>query len=552
MSKIVTNEITSRGNQNIVMPSGSCLDTDGASHIQLPVGTSSDRSINPSAGELKYNSELKTLEYGNGTEWVAMDFYTENEMVTRNGLLLQFDVNDPDSYTDGGRFLYDLSGYCNNGQLRNWPSYTSTTVAGVKCLHLNGSTAGNGDIAITGGNTGAAGSSNFYSNWVGGDATHTFEFWAYYPGSGGFDPFNTGSCGNPCLAYGESRFYFDSSGGRGVHAGIRNNEWHQYVLVQNGGYVRAYRDGKRVDPSQESYSTTTAATRTDWVTPTSSDRPGVIGSRGWANRVNNWYLSCMQWYDRELTEEEIYRNFAARAGRHGLTPTAITAATVVTNGLQVDLDSQASSIYFVGGTGTWVDRTNNGYNGNLINAPGYWTQINGGILGFNGSSQWIEIDNFASQISGSMTFQMWIQSRYTNPTTRGEVLISAHSGTSNRLRWQIDDSFIFVSDILSSGDTRFYHDRLEPGTWHNYALRVDASRNLVTVYLDGKPIPSNEQGTFSGWGASINRFSIGQEWDTNPSEYINAFLGQILIYNRRLEDWEILQNYNATCTKFNG
>ena len=83
-------------------------------------------------------------------------------------------------------------------------------------------------------------------------------------------------------------------------------------------------------------------------------------------------------------------------------------------------------------------------------------------------------------------------------------------------------------------------------------MRVDASRNLVTVYLDGKPLPSNEQGTFSGWGASINRFSIGQEWDTNPSEYINAFLGFIQIYNRRLEDWEILQNYNATRTKFDG
>lgn len=547
MSKIVTNEITSRGNQNIFMPSGSCLDVGGTSHIQFPVGTSADRSVNPSAGEIKYNSELKTLEYGNGTEWVAMDFLTENEMVTRNGLLLQFDVNDPDSYTDGGRFLYDLSGYSNNGQLRNWPSYTSTTVSGVKCLHLSGSTAGNGDIAITGGNTGAASSSNFYSNWVGGDATHTFEFWAYYPGSGGFDPFNTGSCGNPCLAYGESRFYFDSSGGRPVHAGIRSNEWHQYVVVQNGSYARAYRDGKRIDPAQEQYSTTSVSFRNDWVTPTAANRPGVIGSRGWANRVNNWYLSCMQWYDRELTEEEIYRNFAARAGRHGLTPTAITSPSLVTSGLRFELDSQGTSAEVFNGS-NWRDRTGNGYDGILQNNPGYWPTAQ--LLGFNGSSQWVQIDNFAGQISGSMTFQMWIQSRYTNPTTRGEVLISAHSGTSNRLRWQIDDSFIFVSDILSTSDTRFYHDRLEPGTWHNYALRIDADRNLVTVYLDGKPIPSNEQGTFSGWLSGIDRFSIGQEWDSSPSEYINAFLGYVLAYNRRLEDWEILQNYNATRTKF--
>ena len=547
MSKIVTNEITSRGNQNIFMPSGSCLDTGGTSHIQFPVGTSADRSLNPSAGEIKYNSELKTLEYGNGTEWVAMDFYTENEMVTRNGLLLQFDVNDPDSYTDGGRFLYDLSGYSNNGQLRNWPSYTSTTVSGVKCLHLNGSTAGNGDIAITGGNTGSAGSSNFYSNWVGGDATHTFEFWAYYPGSGGFDPFNTGACGNPCLAYGEGRYYYDSSGGRGVHAGIRSGEWHQYVVVQNGSYVRAYRDGKRIDPAQESYGPTGVSFRNDWATPTASDRPGVIGSRGWANRAENWYLSCMQWYDRELTEEEIYRNFAARAGRHGLTPTAITSPTLVTSGLRLELDSQGTSSEVFNGS-NWRDRTGNGYDGVLQNGPGYWPSAQ--VLGFNGSSQWVRIDNFAGQISGSMTFQMWIQSRYTNPTTRGEVLISAHSGTDNRLRWQVDDSFIFVSDILSSADTKFYHDRLEPGTWHNYALRIDADRNLVTVYLDGKPIPSNEQGSFSGWGASINRFSIGQEWDSVPSEYFNAFLGYVLAYNRRLEDWEILQNYNATRTKF--
>lgn len=210
-----------------------------------------------------------------------------------DSLVLYLDANNTESYPGSGTTWTDLSGNGNNGALRNWASTSLSVVSGVSCLYLNGSSAGNGDILI----------SNFYRDFVAGDNTHTFEWWGY-ANSYSIDPFNSGACGTPCIAYGESGYYFDTTGGNGVDAGVVLSKWHQYILVVNGSTATSFKDGVQID------------SRNDWGTPASADRSGVIGSRGWANRTNDFYLSTYRWYNRPLSETEILQNFEADRDRH--------------------------------------------------------------------------------------------------------------------------------------------------------------------------------------------------------------------------------------------
>ena len=214
--------------------------------------------------------------------------------------------------------------------------------------------------------------------------------------------------------------------------------------------------------------------------------------------------------------------------------------SIIDDGLVLYLDAGNIQSYPGSGT-TWTDLSGNGNNGTLVNGVGFSAE-NGGSLEFDGSSGYIELNTFSSRLTGSMTFSSWVKSAYTNPTTRGEVLFSAHNNTNNRLRWQIHSTFIFISDITDVADTKFTHSALTPNTWHYYALRINASSNTITLFLDGKVIATD---VFVGWGTGINRVSIGQEWDSSPSEHLNGLLSNFQAYNRTLSNQEILQNYNA-------
>ena len=213
---------------------------------------------------------------------------------------------------------------------------------------------------------------------------------------------------------------------------------------------------------------------------------------------------------------------------------------IITDGIVLCLDAGNTKSYSGSGT-TWTDLSGNGNNGTLVNGVGY-NSSNGGSLSFDGSNDYITLNSFSSNLTGSVTFTSWVKSAYTNPTTRGEVLFSAHNNTTNRLRWQIHSTFIFLADITDGGDTTFTHGSLTPNTWHHYALRIDDSSNVITIFLDNNIIATD---TFIGWGSGIDRVSIGQEWDSIPSEYLNGLVSNFQAYNRTLSNAEVQQNYNA-------
>ena len=216
--------------------------------------------------------------------------------IITNGLVLSLDAADRKSYPGTGTTWFDRSGRDNNAILRNWSSPTTTIRSNVKCFNIISTVAGTGDMEIP----------NFYTNYLAGDNTSTFEWWAN-ASSTGFDAFNSGGCGNgTCIAYAEDGFYWDSTGGSPITVGFLISSWNQYTVVQSGSLAIAYRNGIQI------------STRNDWITPVASNRSGIIGSRAWANRTNNWHLSRINWYNRALSAQEILQNFNATKSRFGL------------------------------------------------------------------------------------------------------------------------------------------------------------------------------------------------------------------------------------------
>lgn len=216
--------------------------------------------------------------------------------IVTDGLVLCLDAASRKSYPGSGTTWFDRSGRGNNATLRNWSSPSTTIRSNVKCFNIISTAAGTGDMEIP----------NFYTNYHAGINTFTFEWWAN-ASSTGFDAFNSGGCGNgTCIAYSEDGDYYDSTGGKPVNVGILFSSWNQYVLVQNGSVATSYRNGIQI------------STRSDWITPVASNRSGIIGSRSWSNRTNNWFLANLKWYNRSMPISEIKQNFNVTKSRFGL------------------------------------------------------------------------------------------------------------------------------------------------------------------------------------------------------------------------------------------
>jgi hypothetical protein len=239
---------------------------------------------------------------------------------------------------------------------------------------------------------------------------------------------------------------------------------------------------------------------------------------------------------------------------------------IVTDGLILNIDGANPKSY--PGTGTaWNDLSGNGNNGTLINGPTFSSENNGSIF-FDGVNDYSR--HLLSQTIQSRTISVWffddsgIEPDVLNvPPKTGYQL--ANFGTSTTLAafdgitkggwtgratnetlgyYQHNPArFIYMRDSVSIG-------------WHQFVMSYNDSAGIYDFFLDGTQ-RSVFVSTFGNIGLiSTDRVIIGAPGDpqtvgTPGQNYYgrNGF-SQILLYNRSLSDNEILQNYNATKTRF--
>jgi len=228
---------------------------------------------------------------------------------------------------------------------------------------------------------------------------------------------------------------------------------------------------------------------------------------------------------------------------------------IVRNGLVLALDAADRNSYRGSGT-TWTDLSGNGYNGTLTNSPTF-SNSNGGSIIFDGTNDYTSTSlDLSWNNANSVSISMWIK---TGNLSQSKGFL----GTGN-FEWQFrqgqyagaNSDLVFVYWDNSGGHTNgsipsmsgFFDDT----NWKHLTMTWNNSNSTILFYKNGTQIFSQVYGNPSANRVSSELMQIGgnvYSWD-GVGAYWNGSFSNIQTYNRTLSATEVLQNYNATKTRF--
>ena len=221
-----------------------------------------------------------------------------------------------------------------------------------------------------------------------------------------------------------------------------------------------------------------------------------------------------------------------------------TGLSIVTAGLQLYLDANNSSSYPGTGT-TWYDLSSN-HNDVEMQNSGSISFNSGSIKYFNTGS-----DGWFSKASGTnlpvgddpYTLSVWVQ---LGASWGAQGLVSIgpffNGNESNAFRTDSTNSYLnywWGNDLYATSS-------LSPATqWFNAVAKYDGTTR--SIWINGVLASYDTPGAVHNVTSSDLQIA-----KTVASEYLNGNIGQVLTYNVALSDAEILQNYNATVSAYNG
>lgn len=243
------------------------------------------------------------------------------------------------------------------------------------------------------------------------------------------------------------------------------------------------------------------------------------------------------------------------------------APNIVTDGLFVCLDA-ANTKSYPGNGNTWSDLSRFGNNGLLVNGPSFSSE-NGGSIVFDGANDYIRIGsangnvtntNFAWTPSGignnSFTVDFWIKSSddgyYVSKPWHG-------SGEYNYfIRNSGNFTYIRINMGNQSNGSFFNNTLYDLNVWTHYAFVVTPTQ--MGLYRNSSPIipmfnhgvTNNNPNSPGNTNIPMTLMTIFPYGDgvTQPSIYNTGNLSQFRFYNKALSSEEVIQNYNATKTRF--
>jgi hypothetical protein len=216
---------------------------------------------------------------------------------------------------------------------------------------------------------------------------------------------------------------------------------------------------------------------------------------------------------------------------------------IVTDGLVLCLDAANPKSYPGSGT-TWSDLSSNGNDGTLENGPTFDSGNNGSIV-FDG------VDDYATISQPNINFSpnSWSINGWINPKNQAARFITPSSnGIDNFLQYDNSNQRLILI-VCESADTNSRSfasaaNTIPVNQWSHFSVSIDGF--VVKVYVNGvEYINQTETIPMSNWSGT---WYIGQRG--NGTFFLNGNLSHILIFNRALSASEVLQNYNATKSRF--
>lgn len=220
---------------------------------------------------------------------------------------------------------------------------------------------------------------------------------------------------------------------------------------------------------------------------------------------------------------------------------------IITDGLVLNLDAAQLRSYPTTGT-TWTDLSGNNNNGTLVNGPTFNSQ-NGGSIVFDGVNDFVQTVGGGNNLS-DYTFSAWFLNNDFS-----EIKYILNRGRDNLPGWSLQLQIApsgkpgvgvvtTLPSILGYGVEGTTVINLN--TWY-YITGVWTSNTSLQLYVNGIL-----EGTISATGRTSLR-ATSTSWfmgSITTSNFTSGRIGMTQIYNRALTAQEILQNYNATKSRY--
>jgi hypothetical protein len=240
---------------------------------------------------------------------------------------------------------------------------------------------------------------------------------------------------------------------------------------------------------------------------------------------------------------------ATQSVRIGWRPYVSSTPSVITNGLSLHLDAGNLTSYL--GTGsTWTDLSGSNNNGTL-NGQMVYSTLNGGSLLLDGVNDYVDFGNntlLYNAYNNSFTQEFWVNMNLDS-TLRTILRVDDWS----RIWLQMSSTqiqFKIGYDNVQS-DTISYNGTFDYNQWYNITV-VWSKLSQQKIYVNGVLVAERTPllSSYPGINGTEGGANLGRGHST---PYSNYSIGKISIfrhYNRVLTSAEILQNYNATKTRF--
>lgn len=227
---------------------------------------------------------------------------------------------------------------------------------------------------------------------------------------------------------------------------------------------------------------------------------------------------------------------------------------IITNGLVLHLDAAQLRSYPTTGT-TWTDLSGNGNNGTLTNGPTF-DSGNGGSIVFDGTNDYVDMGSTFKFNNINITYEFWFKVT-DNINSYRDIIMQASSDQSNYLSVVKARSGLFNGSVYMGFQGNNVVSNLTGSQILNIVVNYTAVLSLESgfykMYLYRNGILENQLTTsissynMNSWPNFQTRIGGG------TSTYPEPFKGDIYIgrgYNRALSATEVLQNYNATKSRF--
>lgn len=214
---------------------------------------------------------------------------------------------------------------------------------------------------------------------------------------------------------------------------------------------------------------------------------------------------------------------------------------LIRDGLLIYYDPANTSSYLSGDTVVY-DLSKNSRNGNLINNVGY-SSVGLGSFNFDGADDLIELPPITGLTD--FTISIWFQSTGVGSTGSTIYNTLIGQGTSNRILVGTGSNKIVVAQM---GGSSYQSTTTCPfNVWNNVTYTYDSVNNIAQFYVNNIKESNQSNGAVT---YSVSPHFLGS-WSNPIAEYaMKGYISSFFMYNRKLSDDEVTNNYNTLRGRF--